>query len=380
MNNIDYNPDPEGINELRRIRAKAKRLNKSVKKRQLLEDAERVQNLGGNLQLIINAAQVPATSQVTTEFDLSDSQQFPAVQEVEDTTREFPGGKGKAISKKLEDHSSVNCCNVEFGQKRPGDGRPFKGNESSLPKNCGISNEVGPRLEPRPSRIKSNKPFTININDLIVHKQPQSKPSEFSETQKYLGNPLDADKPQRHFGKCKETPDEKQISALKRNILIDNEIRRANGTDMPLIKYIPYVLTPELELKLLEFMKELVRCQRKMYATDKAKAQTKKRYVLGLSQCRRHVLGNQVKLLIIAADHKISREEDTLLAEIKKICDMCVERNVEVMYAFNKRKLGNITKTFCIISCMAVLNCDGIQDQLNAIFKDYDVLKKQTNP
>eukprot|EP00794_Sanderia_malayensis_P006261 gene6261-6981_t len=112
-----------------------------------------------------------------------------------------------------------------------------------------------------------------------------------------------------------------------------------------------------------EFEDDLrLRCKKRpSYSLDTVKAKSKRRFVLGLREVRKHVRMKRVKCVVLAANlEQISAEGgiDNILADI--ILE-CKQRSITTVYAKSRQALGAILSRKVPVSAIGIFNYDGTE-------------------
>ncbi|KAF5301004.1 hypothetical protein FQR65_LT08987 [Abscondita terminalis] len=125
------------------------------------------------------------------------------------------------------------------------------------------------------------------------------------------------------------------------------------------------IISDDVDQKATIFITRMVELQEKLYKRDSLKGKYKRRYVVGFHQTKKYLNINKAKFIIIATDLKLVKENDALTCAVREIIELCKKNEVLYLFALKRRKIGNLTLKHIPVSCVAILNYEGAEEQLN---------------
>ncbi|XP_063221867.1 selenocysteine insertion sequence-binding protein 2 isoform X2 [Bacillus rossius redtenbacheri] len=142
-------------------------------------------------------------------------------------------------------------------------------------------------------------------------------------------------------------------------------------------EYCDHFVTPEINELTSELIRELLRLQDRQYQRDPIKALSKRKYVVGLHEAKKYLALKKVKLLIIAPDIDKIESAGGLNDIISQLKETAAIQNVPCVFALHRRKIGYLTLKKCPISCLAVLNYQACESQVNALLEVVMLARQQ---
>jgi len=142
-------------------------------------------------------------------------------------------------------------------------------------------------------------------------------------------------------------------------------------------KYASQVITTPLNQAVQALFSELRRLQERLYKTDPIKAKSKKRFTFGLREVVKNVELGKCKAVVVAPNIESTGDmEGGLDDQIWQIVKKCRELNTPVLFALTRSRLGKLCGPR-YVSCVAVLNTDGLEDQLKDMLREGQVARKK---
>jgi len=142
-------------------------------------------------------------------------------------------------------------------------------------------------------------------------------------------------------------------------------------------KYASQVITTPLNQAVQALFSELRRLQERLYKTDPIKAKSKKRFTFGLREVVKNVELGKCKAVVVAPNIESTGDmEGGLDDQIWQIVKKCRELNTPVLFALTRSRLGKLCGPR-YVSCVAVLNTDGLEDQLKAMLREGQIAQKK---
>ena len=142
-------------------------------------------------------------------------------------------------------------------------------------------------------------------------------------------------------------------------------------------KYASQVITTPLNQAVRALFSELRRLQERLYKTDPIKAKSKKRFTFGLREVVKNVELGKCKAVVVAPNIESTGDlEGGLDDQIWQIVKKCRELNTPVLFALTRSRLGKLCGPR-YVSCVAVLNTDGLEDQLKDMLREGEVAQKK---
>lgn len=87
-----------------------------------------------------------------------------------------------------------------------------------------------------------------------------------------------------------------------------NNIDLSNNSEKSLCRYSNNAITPELENATKLLLTKIVSFQERLYKKNPLKGQIKRRYVVGFHEVKKYLKLGKVKMLVIATDIKVLKE------------------------------------------------------------------------
>ena len=142
-------------------------------------------------------------------------------------------------------------------------------------------------------------------------------------------------------------------------------------------KYASQVITTPLNQAVRALFSELRRLQERLYKTDPIKAKSKNRFTFGLREVVKNVELGKCKAVVVAPNIESTGDlEGGLDDQIWQIVKKCRELNTPVLFALTRSRLGKLGGPR-YVSCVAVLNTDGLEDQLKDMLREGEVAQKK---
>ena len=128
--------------------------------------------------------------------------------------------------------------------------------------------------------------------------------------------------------------------------------------------YATHEITPELNAAVAEMVGKLHEFQERLRSRDPLKAKARRRLLFGLRETAKAVNLGKVKSLLVAPNIERTsaagqgRGPDDSL---QRILEAAAEKDVPVVFALTRNKMGKIVKARSRISSVAVLDCSGAE-------------------
>ncbi|XP_061389582.1 selenocysteine insertion sequence-binding protein 2 [Musca vetustissima] len=135
--------------------------------------------------------------------------------------------------------------------------------------------------------------------------------------------------------------------------------------------------TPILEKHTEHLLRELNRFQRRAYAQNQIKAKAHRRFVVGFREVQNFLCISKVKLVVIATDCERCEGEVGLDETISAIKKQCQDQQVPIVFAFQRRQLAYILYKKASISCIGILDYDGMRDTFQEVMINLHEARKQ---
>ncbi|KAL0484957.1 selenocysteine insertion sequence-binding protein [Acrasis kona] len=179
-------------------------------------------------------------------------------------------------------------------------------------------------------------------------------------------------------GKNRVAPKKKRLSKLKQIIvgerlknvkekewLTDDETEPIPKQDPTAIReYVDQPLDAQLDSTVQQLLSKLVKCQQKLKQKEPLKYKTKQRLVMGLRQVLKGLKSGRIHYIVMAPNIEKIESKDGLDDMIQSIIKIASEKNVPVVYALSKRKIGKALGKQIKVSVVGIYNADGAFDEL----------------
>ena len=169
-------------------------------------------------------------------------------------------------------------------------------------------------------------------------------------------------------------PEEEANSFIKKYTGI-NECPKS--TKKPIREYVDQILDKDFEEVFSNFIIKL----RDIYYKKKSIAplKAKKRIVLGMREIEKNIkLKNILLLFVVPYIEKVVEVKNSMDERILNIFENCRKNEIPIFFGLNKFKLGQIArKKISAISMLAIVNVEGMENELKNIIKIGNELKKK---
>ena len=169
-------------------------------------------------------------------------------------------------------------------------------------------------------------------------------------------------------------PEEEANSFIKKYAGI-NECPKS--TKKPIREYVDQILDKDFEEVFSNFIIKL----RDIYYKKKSIAplKAKKRIVLGMREIEKNIkLKNILLLFVVPYIEKVVEVKNSMDERILNIFENCRKNEIPIFFGLNKFKLGQIArKKISAISMLAIVNVEGMENELKNIIKIGNELKKK---
>ena len=163
-----------------------------------------------------------------------------------------------------------------------------------------------------------------------------------------------------------------------------NEIKNDNNKNIdnsiskkPVREYVDQILDKDFEKLFSNFIIKL----RDIYYKKKSVAplKAKKRVLLGMREIEKKLRLNEVLLLfVVPYIEKVTDVKNSLDERLLQIFSACHKKNIPIFFGLNKFKLGQIArKKFAAITMLAIINVEGMENELKNIIKVGEELRKK---
>ena len=148
-------------------------------------------------------------------------------------------------------------------------------------------------------------------------------------------------------------------------------------TKKPIREYVDQILDKDFEEVFSNFIIKL----RDIYYKKKSIAplKAKKRIVLGMREIEKNIkLKNILLLFVVPYIEKVVEVKNSMDERILNIFENCRKNEIPIFFGLNKFKLGQIArKKISAISMLAIVNVEGMENELKNIIKIGNELKKK---
>lgn len=132
-------------------------------------------------------------------------------------------------------------------------------------------------------------------------------------------------------------------------------------------EYCDHFLTQEIKQLSMIVIKDLFRFQENKFQQNPIKAKANRRYVLGFKEVKKFlVVGNQLKLIIIAPDLEKNVEVDSLVEEIK---ELAIQHKSFYLFALPRRKIGYLLLKKVPVSILGIFDYQGTTENVTKLVK-----------
>lgn len=96
----------------------------------------------------------------------------------------------------------------------------------------------------------------------------------------------------------------------------------------------------------------------------------KKRLVAGLREVTKQVERNRIKIIFLAPDIQRCPETGGLDEAVKRLLDIARQKDLPIVYALSRRKLGRVLMKKVPVSCCGVFNYQATEETWKLLIKD----------
>lgn len=140
--------------------------------------------------------------------------------------------------------------------------------------------------------------------------------------------------------------------------------------------YADQVITRELNNKVTDLLKELIKLHESLKERNPSKASMRKRYVTGLRECEKAVRAGKCRLLILAPNIEEAGGERGTNAKLQSVLSSCNATGTPRALALTRSKLGGVFKQTKVSSC-AVLDTNGVEGKLHAVVDEVNEMQER---
>lgn len=127
------------------------------------------------------------------------------------------------------------------------------------------------------------------------------------------------------------------------------------------------MLSPELCKNAEILLDNLFQYQRRAHFENPNKGLMNLRYVVGFREVKKYVECNKIKLVLIAPDIEKIEGPQGLDELVDNLKSLCVQKNLLYAFALKKRFIGYLLHKKAPISCIGIINYNGMDDTFNSI-------------
>ncbi|XP_046400449.1 selenocysteine insertion sequence-binding protein 2 [Ischnura elegans] len=165
----------------------------------------------------------------------------------------------------------------------------------------------------------------------------------------------------------KQNPSEADIDKMVKDSLHSRNFR----------EYCNHCKNSDLTEHVKAMLKDIIKFQDRMHATQPIKSASHRRYVVGLRQTQNSLAAHKVKIVILAQDMERDGSPGSLDDAVKLIIDSAAKQNVPVVFPALRRQLGKITLRKVGVSCVGVLNYQGSEENFKKTISALELSKKE---
>ncbi|RUS22696.1 hypothetical protein BC937DRAFT_87678 [Endogone sp. FLAS-F59071] len=129
--------------------------------------------------------------------------------------------------------------------------------------------------------------------------------------------------------------------------------------------YCTQICSDELDAVVREFLKEIIRFQKRQYNTNPVKAKSKRRMYMGLHEVLKHVKRDRIKCVIVARNIEQTTEEGTGLDPITlSILNSCHTTSTPTIFSMTRHALGLAIRGTrnTSFSCIGIVDASGAEE------------------
>jgi len=169
----------------------------------------------------------------------------------------------------------------------------------------------------------------------------------------------------------------KKPTKLKKIILQEREDMKERylTTKRRVREYVTTKLTLTTNENVTNLLSKLAFFQKRLKKTQPLKFKQHRRLAIGLKECIKMCKSNRAKALIIAPDiEKISTKGglDTLVGNA---LNMATSKNIPIVFALNRRKLGKAINSTVKLSAVCIINSEGAHEEFKKMLNDLEYEK-----
>ena len=127
-------------------------------------------------------------------------------------------------------------------------------------------------------------------------------------------------------------------------------------------EYCQQTLSPDIDESARLLLQDLTRFQDRLYHRDPIKARSRRRLVFGLREVSKHLAIKKLACVILAPDIEKIETAGGLDQAVQRLLTLASEREVPLVFALKRRKLGYSCKKPVPVSCVGIFNYQGSED------------------
>ncbi|XP_003382852.1 PREDICTED: selenocysteine insertion sequence-binding protein 2-like [Amphimedon queenslandica] len=244
-------------------------------------------------------------------------------------------------------------------------------------------------LPPPPLSLPSSSTAPVNDASMTAAKLSGTK------------NVLDSSAPSVMRGKERETPKKRKPSSLRKIIDKEREERKkqaGEGQPIPTIvdmqtvpqntstpglhnrnyrEYCTHLVTDKINGLVESLLNDLSRFQERIYKNEPLKFKSKRRFVCGLREVKKHLLLKHLKCVIVPPNLQRIQSPGGIDDTLSSIIESAKEQEVPLVFALNRRRLAFILKKKFNIGCIGIISCAGAEETYKKLMDQIRISTEQ---
>lgn len=143
--------------------------------------------------------------------------------------------------------------------------------------------------------------------------------------------------------------------------------KRYTGNQADVESYVDQLITDELNQKTSTLLTKLIEWQERTRQMDPVNAKKKRRYVCGMREASKAVKLGKVLAVIVAPNIQALQLNDGYAYPISALLEECREKQVDIIFALSRRKMGKLLGQRKNASLFALLNVSGAENDLKLL-------------
>ncbi|VDD93733.1 unnamed protein product [Enterobius vermicularis] len=118
----------------------------------------------------------------------------------------------------------------------------------------------------------------------------------------------------------------------------------------------------DIDKAVLKLLQRVCELQHRAWKENPIKARSKRRFVCGFGEVKKHLELGNAKLVIVAEDLEMGAKNNLVSENFEEVNNLCLANDVPVIKACKKHVIGRTLKKFPFVSVLVIINTNDIQE------------------